>query len=260
MSSEAVSSPTTGSQDARGRGAASARVGMFAPFDLLERGPEAARAFLARAGEAGIDHFCCGDHVSFAGAGFDGLAQATALAMLHPTLPIETCRLEPLQLPTVAEPDHGRAHTPAVLAPFPAAWHGCPRRADQVVLSCGLQDARDPRFAATGRAGRQIAWLGGGLRAEWLHVISTGSAADLHMGLVACDGRAAWIVVAGSGNRGPDGGADTSKPPPVQWLGTLMRILLVASDCNGRRPVPAPAGSPLVVSKPADDYRTGRYL
>jgi threonine dehydrogenase-like Zn-dependent dehydrogenase len=77
-----------GSQDARGRGAASARVGMFAPFDLLERGPEAARAFLAQAGEAGIGHVCCGDHVSFAGAGFDGLVQATALAMLHPTLPI----------------------------------------------------------------------------------------------------------------------------------------------------------------------------
>jgi hypothetical protein len=62
MSSEAVSS----SEDARGRVAASARVGMFAPFDLLERGPEAARAFLARVGEAGIDHVCCGDHVSFA--------------------------------------------------------------------------------------------------------------------------------------------------------------------------------------------------
>ena len=88
MSSEAGSRPTTGSEDVRGRGAASARVGMFAPFDLLERGPEAARAFLAQAGEAGISHVCCGDHVSFAGAGFDGLVQAAALAMLHPTLPI----------------------------------------------------------------------------------------------------------------------------------------------------------------------------
>ena len=88
MSSEAGSSPTADSEDARGRLAASARVGMFAPFDLLERGPEAARAFLEQAGDAGIDHVCCGDHVSFAGAGFDGLVQATALAMLHPTLPI----------------------------------------------------------------------------------------------------------------------------------------------------------------------------
>jgi alkanesulfonate monooxygenase SsuD/methylene tetrahydromethanopterin reductase-like flavin-dependent oxidoreductase (luciferase family) len=73
-------------------GAADApRVGIFPPFDLLEQGPEIASAFLARAGEAGIDHVCCGDHVSFfAGTGFDGLLQATALAMLHPTLPVYT--------------------------------------------------------------------------------------------------------------------------------------------------------------------------
>lgn len=61
---------------------------MFAPFGLLEQGPETARAFLAQAGREGIDHVCCGDHVSFAGLGFDGLVQATALAMLHPTLPV----------------------------------------------------------------------------------------------------------------------------------------------------------------------------
>jgi len=47
-----------------------------------------ARDFLAQAGEAGIDYVCCGDHVSFFGLGFDGLVQATALAMLHPTLPV----------------------------------------------------------------------------------------------------------------------------------------------------------------------------
>jgi alkanesulfonate monooxygenase SsuD/methylene tetrahydromethanopterin reductase-like flavin-dependent oxidoreductase (luciferase family) len=88
MSGEAVISPTAGLADARGRMAPSARVGMFAPFDLLEQGAETASAFLARVGEAGIDHVCCGDHVSFAGVGFDGLVQATALAMLHPTLPI----------------------------------------------------------------------------------------------------------------------------------------------------------------------------
>jgi len=64
------------------------RIGMFAPFGLLEQGAEAARAFLARVAEEGIDHVCCGDHVSFAGAGFDGLVQATALTMLHPTLPV----------------------------------------------------------------------------------------------------------------------------------------------------------------------------
>jgi len=68
---------------------ASPRVGMLPPFDLLGRGPEAAAAFLAQAAGAGIDHVCCGDHVSFfTGMGFDGLVQATALAMLHPTLPI----------------------------------------------------------------------------------------------------------------------------------------------------------------------------
>ena len=61
---------------------------MFAPSGLLEQGPEAARAFLAQAGQEGIDHVRCGDHVSFAGLGFDGLVQATALAMLHPTLPV----------------------------------------------------------------------------------------------------------------------------------------------------------------------------
>jgi alkanesulfonate monooxygenase SsuD/methylene tetrahydromethanopterin reductase-like flavin-dependent oxidoreductase (luciferase family) len=65
-----------------------ARVGMFPPFDLLEQGEETARAFLARAAEAGIDHVCCGDHVSFTGTGFDGLVQATALSLLHPALPV----------------------------------------------------------------------------------------------------------------------------------------------------------------------------
>jgi alkanesulfonate monooxygenase SsuD/methylene tetrahydromethanopterin reductase-like flavin-dependent oxidoreductase (luciferase family) len=64
------------------------RVGVFPPFDLLSRGPEASTAFLAEVAKAGIDHVCCGDHVSFAGEGFDGLVQATALAMLHPSLPV----------------------------------------------------------------------------------------------------------------------------------------------------------------------------
>ena len=62
---------------------------MFPPPGLLEQGPEPARAFLAQAAKDGIDHICCGDHVSFlTGLGFDGLVQATALAMLHPTLPV----------------------------------------------------------------------------------------------------------------------------------------------------------------------------
>ncbi len=67
------------------------RVGMFPPWGLLDRGIDAARDYLVRVGEAGIDHVCCGDHVSFAGGhGSDGLLQATALAMLHPTLPVHT--------------------------------------------------------------------------------------------------------------------------------------------------------------------------
>jgi alkanesulfonate monooxygenase SsuD/methylene tetrahydromethanopterin reductase-like flavin-dependent oxidoreductase (luciferase family) len=80
---------TAGLPDAAGRPAEPPRVGMFLPFGLLERDQETARTFLAQAGEAGIDHVCCADHVSFfGGAGFDGLVQATALAMLHPTLPV----------------------------------------------------------------------------------------------------------------------------------------------------------------------------
>jgi alkanesulfonate monooxygenase SsuD/methylene tetrahydromethanopterin reductase-like flavin-dependent oxidoreductase (luciferase family) len=89
MGSRAAASPTTRPAAESGHAAASPRVGIFPPLDLLEQGPETARAFLARVADAGIDHICCGDHVSFfVGAGFDGLVQATALAMLNPTLPI----------------------------------------------------------------------------------------------------------------------------------------------------------------------------
>ena len=85
------------------RAAVSARIGMFAPPGLLEQGPEMARAFLAQAAQEGIDHVCCGDHVSFiAGLGFDGLVQATALAMLHPALPVYTgVYLLPLRHPVL---------------------------------------------------------------------------------------------------------------------------------------------------------------
>lgn len=78
------------------------RVGMFPPLDLLSSDPEATRAFLAEAGRAGVDHVCCGDHVSFAGVGFDGLVQATTLLMLHPTLPVYTgVYLLPLRHPVL---------------------------------------------------------------------------------------------------------------------------------------------------------------
>jgi alkanesulfonate monooxygenase SsuD/methylene tetrahydromethanopterin reductase-like flavin-dependent oxidoreductase (luciferase family) len=103
MSSRAVTSLATGLVGAGNRAPASPRVGMFPPLGLFEQGPEITRAFLAQVSEAGIDHICCGDHVSFfTGAGFDGLVQATALAVLHPTLPIHTgVYLLPLRHPVL---------------------------------------------------------------------------------------------------------------------------------------------------------------
>jgi alkanesulfonate monooxygenase SsuD/methylene tetrahydromethanopterin reductase-like flavin-dependent oxidoreductase (luciferase family) len=76
---------------------------MFPPADLLGRGPDAARDLLAQIGAAGIDYVCCGDHVSFfGGLGFDGLTQATALAMLHPALPVHVgVYLLPLRHPVL---------------------------------------------------------------------------------------------------------------------------------------------------------------
>jgi alkanesulfonate monooxygenase SsuD/methylene tetrahydromethanopterin reductase-like flavin-dependent oxidoreductase (luciferase family) len=99
ISSKAAAGPV----DASGRGTASPRVGVFPPSGLLEQGPQTARAFLERVDQAGIDHVCCGDHVSFfTGLGFDGLVQATALTMLHPTLPVYTgVYLLPLRHPVL---------------------------------------------------------------------------------------------------------------------------------------------------------------
>jgi len=55
----------------------------------LGRDPGELRRFLAPAGDAGVDHVAGGDHVSFwAGAGRDGLIDATTMAMAHPTLPV----------------------------------------------------------------------------------------------------------------------------------------------------------------------------
>jgi len=76
---------------------------MFPPPGLLSRGPEAARDYLSQIDDAGIDYVCCGDHVSFFGGfGFDGLTQATALAMLHPTLAVHVgVYLLPLRHPVL---------------------------------------------------------------------------------------------------------------------------------------------------------------
>ena len=62
---------------------------MFPPPGCSSRAQRPPGRSWRRSRTAGIDHVCCGDHVSFfAGSGFDGLVQATALAMLHPTLPV----------------------------------------------------------------------------------------------------------------------------------------------------------------------------
>jgi alkanesulfonate monooxygenase SsuD/methylene tetrahydromethanopterin reductase-like flavin-dependent oxidoreductase (luciferase family) len=63
------------------------RVGML--LGMLGRDPGELRRVLALAGDAGVDHVGTGDHVSFwGGAGRDGLVDATAIAMAHPSLPV----------------------------------------------------------------------------------------------------------------------------------------------------------------------------
>jgi alkanesulfonate monooxygenase SsuD/methylene tetrahydromethanopterin reductase-like flavin-dependent oxidoreductase (luciferase family) len=63
------------------------RVGML--LGPVSRDPGELRGFLTLAGDAGIDHVGTGDHVSlWVGAGRDGLIDATAMAMAHPTLPV----------------------------------------------------------------------------------------------------------------------------------------------------------------------------
>jgi alkanesulfonate monooxygenase SsuD/methylene tetrahydromethanopterin reductase-like flavin-dependent oxidoreductase (luciferase family) len=78
-------------------------VGMFPPMGLLDEGPETMRSFMAGAAAAGVDHVCCGDHVSFiTGLGFDGLVQATTFLALHPSLPVHTgVYLLPLRHPVL---------------------------------------------------------------------------------------------------------------------------------------------------------------
>jgi alkanesulfonate monooxygenase SsuD/methylene tetrahydromethanopterin reductase-like flavin-dependent oxidoreductase (luciferase family) len=101
--SVAVASPAVGRAGPAAGAPTSVHVGMFPPVGLLEQWPETFRAFLTQVSEAGIDHICCGDHVSFAvGAGFDGMVQATALVMAHPALPVHTgVHLLPLRHPVL---------------------------------------------------------------------------------------------------------------------------------------------------------------
>jgi len=79
------------------------RLGAFPPLQGPAPLPEMQAAFVNQAAEAGLDHVCAGDHVSFfVGAGTDGLLNATALAMMHPTLPVcVAVYLLPLRHPTL---------------------------------------------------------------------------------------------------------------------------------------------------------------
>lgn len=68
---------------------ASVRVGLFPPVDQPSGGSKSLRATLARVAEAGVDHLCVGDHVSFfVGAGSDGLITATSLLAVQADLPV----------------------------------------------------------------------------------------------------------------------------------------------------------------------------
>ncbi len=66
------------------------RVGVFpAAFDAADGDPERLRATLGRIADAGVDHVCVGDHVSFfVGAGSDGLIRATSLLAAQAALPV----------------------------------------------------------------------------------------------------------------------------------------------------------------------------
>ena len=64
------------------------QVGMFAPVGAFARSTEHFTAGLDRIGEAGVDHVCVNDHVSFfVGAGSDALINATSVLSHRPELP-----------------------------------------------------------------------------------------------------------------------------------------------------------------------------
>lgn len=82
---------------------ADVRVGVFPPVQGAALDPGAQTDFVRAAADAGMDHVCTGDHVSFfVGAGFDGLISATSLAAVHPTIPVYLAvYLLPLRHPTL---------------------------------------------------------------------------------------------------------------------------------------------------------------
>jgi alkanesulfonate monooxygenase SsuD/methylene tetrahydromethanopterin reductase-like flavin-dependent oxidoreductase (luciferase family) len=97
----------------------SARVGLFpAGLAASDTAPERLHETLAHVAEAGVDHLCAGDHVSFfVGAGSDGLISAASLCAAQADLPVYVALyLLPLrhpvpvarQLATIAELAPGR--------------------------------------------------------------------------------------------------------------------------------------------------------
>jgi alkanesulfonate monooxygenase SsuD/methylene tetrahydromethanopterin reductase-like flavin-dependent oxidoreductase (luciferase family) len=98
---------------------AEVRVGLFpAALDQHNGAPERVTATLRQIAEAGVDHLCVGDHVSFfVGAGSDGLITASSLLAAQAELPVYVgLYLLPLrhpvpvarQLATIAEVAPGR--------------------------------------------------------------------------------------------------------------------------------------------------------
>jgi alkanesulfonate monooxygenase SsuD/methylene tetrahydromethanopterin reductase-like flavin-dependent oxidoreductase (luciferase family) len=73
-----------------GASMAGVRVGLFpAALDQGTGSPHRRRAMLDRVVEAGVDHLCVGDHVSFfVGAGSDGLITAASLLAAQSELPV----------------------------------------------------------------------------------------------------------------------------------------------------------------------------
>src|SRR4051794_473096 len=66
-------------------------IGFRPPHALFAAGAARLRGAVSRAEEAGLDRLFVGDHVTFhGGRGFDGLVQATALAMLTDSIKVQT--------------------------------------------------------------------------------------------------------------------------------------------------------------------------
>ena len=90
-------------------------IGIRVPYEV-QRDLAALRSFVRQADDAGIDRLCVGDHVTFKGGqGFDGLQNATAVAVLSDRVVVQTAvYLLPLRHPV---PVARQLATLATLAP-----------------------------------------------------------------------------------------------------------------------------------------------